>query len=108
MYGQVLKEARRARGLTQHDVARASGIDQPNISAIENGRRVPSVETMHRLLLACGFELVAQAGPRTLTFPASEDDALTPRRTAPSIPMATRVRMLTAALDASEAIVRSR
>jgi transcriptional regulator with XRE-family HTH domain len=108
MYGQVVKQARLARGLTQHDLARTTGIEQPNISAIEQDRRRPSADTLHRLLLACGFELVAQAGPRVLTFPASVDDEVAPVRAARPIPMPTRVRMLTAALDASEAIVRSR
>ena len=108
MYGQVVRRARVGRGLTQADLSAISGIDQPNISAIENGRRRPSADTLHRLLAACGFELLATAGDRVLALPAPEDDVTHERQPVAVIPMADRVRMVTAALDASEAIVRNR
>jgi uncharacterized protein len=40
---------RRAAGLSQSQLARAAGVPQPNLSAYENGRRVPSPEVLDRL-----------------------------------------------------------
>lgn len=40
-----------------------------NISAIENGRRTPSGETLNRLVVACGYELAAVAGKRAVYCP---------------------------------------
>lgn len=113
MYGEMVRSARTGRGLTQAQLATVTGIEQSNISAIENGRRAPSAETLHRLLFACGFELVARAGPRQLALPppdAHGEDAtiVGGESPAPDLPIATRARMLVAALDASEAILRSR
>lgn len=118
MYGSFVAEARRARGLSQVELAAVSGIEQANISAIENGRRVPSTGTFHRLLHACGFELTATAGPHQIACPPPAGDALFDRlleRTdleeppvvTRSTTMATRVKVLTAVLDAAEAAVRS-
>ncbi len=111
MYGAVVRRARNERGLTQVELSAIAGIEQPNISAIENDRRMPSAETLHRLLLACGFELVAAAGRRVVPIPAPEDrveGAAGVESTGGDLAMAVRVRMLTAALDAAEAIVRHR
>lgn len=43
---------REAKGLSQYEVAEATGILQPNLSAIENGQVIPKVETIGRL---CAF-----------------------------------------------------
>lgn len=126
MYGAAVKRARTGRGMTQGDLAAASGIAQANISAIENGRRQPSAETLHRLLAACGYDLVAVAGERriALTPPpapgepevvadlfAERDDADPPDE-APTIGPDTtpreRAEALVAVLDAAEAIIRSK
>lgn len=66
MYGAFVRAVRGARGLTQRELAEVSGVRQSNISAIETGRRVPSADTLNRLLVACGFELAAVAGERTI------------------------------------------
>ena len=111
MYGDLVRSARFERGLTQTQLAKIVGVEQSNISAIENGRRVPSAETLHRLLFACGFELMASAGPRRLALPPPAgfiDESDPFGETAEPLPIATKARMLAAALDASEAIVRSR
>jgi transcriptional regulator with XRE-family HTH domain len=117
VYGPVVRRARISRGLTQSDLATISGIRQANISAIENDRRAPSAETVHRLLAACGYELLAAAGKRLLAFPLpvpAVDLAPTgqPPDEAPSItpgtPMVDRVRAINAVLDLAETIVRSR
>jgi len=38
--------------MTQTDAARLAGIDQPNLSAIERGRRIPTPEMAHRIVSA--------------------------------------------------------
>ncbi len=108
MYGNTVRRARAERGLTQVQLAEISGVGQSNISAIENGRRAPTAETLHRLLQACGFALLAAAGGRTFAIPAPDDAELDEVPEPVDLPMATRVRMLAAALDAAEAILRSR
>lgn len=55
----VLREARRRAGMTQADLAKAGGVKQPTISRIESGAVVPSVDTLDRLLRACGESLEA-------------------------------------------------
>jgi len=52
-----LNQARRAAGLTQRELARRSGIPQSAIARIERDRQVPRLDTLERLLKACGFEL---------------------------------------------------
>ncbi len=55
MDGAALRELRREYGLTQREVARAAGIHQPDLSAIENGRAVPSamLARIHDAIAAC-------------------------------------------------------
>lgn len=44
-----IRGERRAAGLSQSQLARAAAIPQPNLSAYENGRRVPSPEVLERI-----------------------------------------------------------
>lgn len=44
-----IRAERRAAGLSQSQLARAAGVLQPNLSAYENGRRVPSPEVLERI-----------------------------------------------------------
>lgn len=53
----VLRDARRAAGLTQSEVGRRAGTSQPAVSRIEAGRSMPDLTTLSRLLLACGQSL---------------------------------------------------
>lgn len=118
-FGSFVEAVRRSRGLTQRQLAEISGIEQSNISAIENGRRVPTAATLHRLLYACGFELTATAGERVIACPPPAGDPLvddlfavdaideSPTVT-PDTPLRERVRVLTAVLEASEAAMRGR
>jgi transcriptional regulator with XRE-family HTH domain len=110
MYGKVVRQARRARGLTQTQLAEITGIEQTNISAIENDRRHPSAATLHQLLLGCGFELVAAAGDTVIGLPASPDDLPgdVPPEPVRELSPRTRARLVVSVLDAAEAIVRRR
>lgn len=44
-----IREERRAAGLSQSQLARAARMSQPNLSAYENGRRVPTPEVVERI-----------------------------------------------------------
>jgi transcriptional regulator with XRE-family HTH domain len=55
--GQLLREARRERGLGQAALARRAGTTQTYISRIERGDVSPSGGTLRRLLHAMGLEL---------------------------------------------------
>jgi transcriptional regulator with XRE-family HTH domain len=55
--GRSLREARRRAGLTQRALALRAGIPQPTIARIESHAVVPRVDTLDRLLSACGFAL---------------------------------------------------
>jgi len=54
--------ARRGAGLSQRELARRSGVPQPTIARIERGQQIPRVDTLMRMLDACGFEL--RLGPK--------------------------------------------
>ena len=54
---ELLRAARVHVGLTQRALAGRSGVAQPMIAAIENGRQDPRYETLSRLLRACGSDL---------------------------------------------------
>jgi transcriptional regulator with XRE-family HTH domain len=56
----TLRGARRSAGLTQAALAARAGTSQATLSAYENGRKQPSVETLTRMLAATGTRLVAQ------------------------------------------------
>lgn len=114
-YGELVRRVRESRSLSQTDLARVSGVSQPNISAIEGDRRLPSAETLNRLLVSCGYRLAAVAGsreeycdlPRVGWFPDDEDPPLTaedpvelPPALAHDVTGVERNRVVTALLDA--------
>jgi transcriptional regulator with XRE-family HTH domain len=51
----TLRDARKKRGMTQDDLAAASGVDQTMISSVEIGRRSPSDDVKTRLAKALGI-----------------------------------------------------
>lgn len=53
-----LRTQRLAAGLSQSQLARAAAVPQPNLSAYENGRRVPSPEVLARLQQALYVPLI--------------------------------------------------
>ena len=52
-----LRVMREARGMTQRDLAEASGLKQPAIARIESHRSVPRVDTLLKLLVPLGYTL---------------------------------------------------
>lgn len=55
--GRALRDARRAAGLTQSEVAAAAGVSREAISVLENGHRSARLETLNAVLFELGFEL---------------------------------------------------
>ena len=84
MYGQFLRQVRTSRAMTQVQLAETVGISQPNLSAYENDRRLPSIDVVNHILVACGYELVADGGSRRIACPLPKagwfpDEDLPPR-----------------------------
>lgn len=82
--GRRVREFREGKDLTTYEVARRSGIHRPNISRIENGKHVPTLDTLMRLAQALGISVagvvadaspvqayVRERGPRLRTSPKS-------------------------------------
>ncbi len=55
--GRALRDARRAAGLTQSEVAAAAGVSREAISVLENGHRSARLGTLNAVLFELGFEL---------------------------------------------------
>lgn len=62
MYGRFIKQCRTSRGITQAELAGMIGTSQANVSAFEHDRRIPTTDTLNKIVVACGFVLVAE-GP---------------------------------------------
>jgi transcriptional regulator with XRE-family HTH domain len=45
-FGQILKELRKEKGLSQEELAHKSGLDRTFISLLERGKRQPSLGTI--------------------------------------------------------------
>ncbi|MBI4259916.1 MAG: helix-turn-helix transcriptional regulator [Actinobacteria bacterium] len=60
---RILFGARRRAGFTQRELSRRAGIPQSTISRIERGQISPKLETLARLVRACGMELEAVDAP---------------------------------------------
>ena len=61
---ELIRNARRAGGLTQVVLAKKAGTSQPTLAAYESGRAKPRLETLQRLIEACGFEIVLSIRPK--------------------------------------------
>lgn len=72
----LLREARRAAGLTQNDVARRAGVTQSVVSAYESGRREPALPTLRRLIEAASHRLVTTVEFVPPPRPSLSDTAL--------------------------------
>ena len=57
IFGEKLRLARKAKGLTQQQVAEMADIDEKHLSRIENGKFFPTFNTLNRLLAALDLPL---------------------------------------------------
>ncbi len=69
----VLRAARAAADLSQAALAERTSTSQATISAYENGRKAPALETLERLLLATGTRLTIEAAPPPVTLPTAAE-----------------------------------
>lgn len=60
----TLRDARRAAGITQCELANRAGTAQPAVAAYESGGRTPNLATLRRLLGACEHDMEVLARPR--------------------------------------------
>lgn len=60
-FGEVLRELRSERGLSQNRLAELAGLDRTYISLLERGVRQPSLETLLSLGRAMKISLVEMA-----------------------------------------------
>jgi transcriptional regulator with XRE-family HTH domain len=65
--GLLIREARQHAGLSQRDLAARLGTKQSVVSRWERGIDTPRIETLGRILQACGFEA-------DLTFRRHDDE----------------------------------
>lgn len=52
-----LVEARESQGLSQRDLAKLSGVNQPAIARLESLRATPQIDTLFKLLSPLGYTL---------------------------------------------------
>lgn len=74
--GQTIQRWRNHRGLTQEALAGAAGVSRPNLSAIEQGARDLTVQTLRRLAGGLGVApgaLVDGVGPKPKYAPVNTD-----------------------------------
>lgn len=78
----TLRNARRAAGLSQRELARRAKVAQPAVARIESGGVVPRVDTLEHLLRACGhsLEVTRRAGSGVDRTVIRELLRLTPRQ----------------------------
>lgn len=58
-------EQRKARGLSQKELAELTGTTQSAIARLESGGRPPRIDTLLRIAEALDCELIVQLRPRT-------------------------------------------
>jgi len=54
---EIIKQCRRAAGLTQPELSERTYITVPTLSRYETGHNVPSLEILTEIVHACGFEM---------------------------------------------------
>jgi transcriptional regulator with XRE-family HTH domain len=65
-------QQRRARGLSQRELAELCATTQSAIARVERGRRPPRLDTLLRIATALDCELIVELRPRTIARRRSE------------------------------------
>lgn len=113
MYGSFIRQLRASRGLSQAELAATVGISQPNLSAYERDRRVPTADTLNKLVVACGYQLAATHGgdvvycplPHAGWFPDDDDPPAEPGDPADEPASITRESPMSARLAVIDAVL---
>jgi transcriptional regulator with XRE-family HTH domain len=69
----LIKEARKRADISQRDLASRAGTSQATVSAYESGRKVPSVDTLARLLAAMGARLALEPAAGAPVAPSAAE-----------------------------------
>jgi transcriptional regulator with XRE-family HTH domain len=99
--GALIRDARQIAGLSQAELAARLGSTQPVISRWERGQDVPRVDTLGRILQACGFEA-------DLVFRRHDDEDLAQIRRQAAMNPAERARAFESTIEAYELLRRAR
>jgi transcriptional regulator with XRE-family HTH domain len=59
----IIRTTRQRAGLSLRALARRAGTSHATLAAYEAGRKVPSVETLDRIVRSAGYELEIGVGP---------------------------------------------
>ncbi|HEY3864509.1 MAG TPA: helix-turn-helix transcriptional regulator [Solirubrobacteraceae bacterium] len=70
----MIRDARRAAGITQLELAARAGTAQPAVAVYESGGKTPNLATLERLLGACEHDVEVFARPRMRRGAASLAD----------------------------------
>ena len=62
VFGNVLRRHRTAARVSQEALAGRASLDRTYISMLERGKRMPSIEVVHRLARALGITMVLLVG----------------------------------------------
>ena len=62
---EQVTEQRKARGLSQKELAELTGTTQSSIARLESGGRPPRIDTLLRIAEALDCELIVELRPRT-------------------------------------------
>lgn len=81
LIGQRLRDIRKAKNLSQDDIARATGFVRPYISRVENGHIVPRIEILKEWAGALGMPLYqflyeSEEPPKPLKLPEDGEEWL--------------------------------
>ena len=71
--GAQIRQARRAAGLSQRELAELAGTSQPAVAMYESGEREPGVSTFERLLSAAGAKLKVEGGHQPVRTPSQAE-----------------------------------
>lgn len=61
---KAMLDARKIQNLTQEELAKKTGIDQADISKLENGTRNPTINLLKRLAEGLGMDLKIEFVPK--------------------------------------------
>lgn len=61
--GELIREIRKARGISQAELARSAGLTRSVVNAYEHGRRQPGVDALARIAESAGMRLQVTPTP---------------------------------------------
>lgn len=91
----LLGSARKAAGFSQEGLAALAGTSRPTLSAYENGRKSPSLETAQRILDEAGFQLAIEPAITFRQVGSERGRAILVPHPLPSLPLPQALAIVT-------------